>query len=49
MFERPRRLELARFGGTTMRDVAVTGGGRVGAQVNLGRSVNGYLACRQMH
>ncbi|MGK3962009.1 L-arabinose isomerase [Sorangium sp. So ce118] len=37
-----RRLKIARFGGTNMRDVAVTGGDRVEAQAKLGWSVNGY-------
>jgi L-arabinose isomerase len=37
-----RRLKIARFGGMNMRDVAVTGGDRVEAQIQLGWSVNGY-------
>jgi L-arabinose isomerase len=37
-----RRLRIARFGGMNMREVAVTGGDRVEAQVKLGWSVNGY-------
>jgi L-arabinose isomerase len=37
-----RRLKIARFGGMNMRDVAVTGGDRVEAQIRLGWSVNGY-------
>jgi len=37
-----RRLKIARFGGTNMREVAVTGGDRVEAQIHLGWSVNGY-------
>jgi len=37
-----RRLKIARFGGMNMREVAVTGGDRVEAQVRLGWSVNGY-------
>ena len=37
-----RRLKIARFGGMNMRDVAVTGGDRVEAQIKLGWSVNGY-------
>ncbi len=37
-----RRLKIARFGGMNMREVAVTGGDRVEAQVKLGWSVNGY-------
>jgi L-arabinose isomerase len=37
-----RDLKIARFGGMNMRDVAVTGGDRVEAQIRLGWSVNGY-------
>jgi L-arabinose isomerase len=37
-----RRLRIVRFGGMNMREVAVTGGDRVEAQVKLGWSVNGY-------
>ena len=37
-----RRLKVARFGGMNMREVAVTGGDRVEAQIKLGWSVNGY-------
>lgn len=37
-----RRLKIARFGGMNMREVAVTGGDRVEAQIKLGWSVNGY-------
>jgi len=37
-----RRLKVARFGGTNMREVAVTGGDRVEAQVKLGWAVNGH-------
>src|SRR4029079_16926944 len=37
-----RELKIARFGGMNMREVAVTGGDRVGAQIALGWSVNGY-------
>jgi L-arabinose isomerase len=37
-----RRLKIARFGGTNMREVAVTGGDRVEAQIQLGWSVNGH-------
>ncbi len=37
-----RRLKVARFGGMNMREVAVTGGDRVEAQIQLGWSVNGY-------
>ena len=41
-FLESRRLKIARFGGTNMREVAVTGGDRVGAQIQLGWSINGY-------
>src|SRR5687767_1668547 len=37
-----RKLKIARFGGMNMRDVAVTGGDRVEAQIQLGWSINGY-------
>ncbi len=37
-----RTLKVARFGGMNMREVAVTGGDRVEAQIQLGWSVNGY-------
>jgi len=37
-----RRLNIVRFGGMNMREVAVTGGDRVEAQIQLGWSVNGY-------
>jgi L-arabinose isomerase len=37
-----RRLRIARFGGMNMREVAVTGGDRVEAQIRFGWSVNGY-------
>ena len=37
-----RRLKIARIGGMNMRDVAVTGGDRVEAQIQLGWSINGY-------
>ena len=37
-----RRLKIARFGGTNMREVAVTGGDRVEAQIKLGWAVNGH-------
>jgi L-arabinose isomerase len=37
-----RRLKIARFGGMNMREVAVTGGDRVEAQIKLGWAVNGY-------
>ncbi len=37
-----RWLKIARFGGMNMREVAVTGGDRVEAQIKLGWSVNGY-------
>ncbi len=37
-----RNLKVARFGGMNMREVAVTGGDRVEAQIKLGWSINGY-------
>ncbi len=37
-----RRLKIVRLGGMNMREVAVTGGDRVEAQIQLGWSVNGY-------
>jgi len=37
-----RRLKIARFGGMNMREVAVTGGDRVEAQIQLGWSINGH-------
>jgi L-arabinose isomerase len=37
-----RRLKIARFGGTNMREVAVTGGDRVEAQIQLGWAINGH-------
>jgi len=37
-----RELKIVRFGGMNMRDVAVTGGDRVEAQIKLGWSVNGH-------
>jgi len=37
-----RRLKVARIGGMNMREVAVTGGDRVEAQIQLGWSINGY-------
>jgi L-arabinose isomerase len=37
-----RQLKIVRFGGMNMRDVAVTGGDRVEAQIKLGWSVNGH-------
>src|SRR5688500_17573195 len=37
-----RTLKIARFGGMNMREVAVTGGDRVEAQIQLGWSTNGY-------
>ena len=37
-----RQLKVARFGGMNMREVAVTGGDRVEAQIKLGWSINGY-------
>ncbi len=41
-FAESRRLKIARFGGTNMREVAVTGGDRVEAQIKLGWAVNGH-------
>jgi L-arabinose isomerase len=41
-FSASRALKIARFGGMNMREVAVTGGDRVEAQIRLGWSVNGY-------
>jgi L-arabinose isomerase len=41
-FADSQRLKIARFGGMNMREVAVTGGDRVEAQIKLGWSVNGY-------
>jgi L-arabinose isomerase len=37
-----RTLKIARLGGMNMREVAVTGGDRVEAQIQLGWSINGY-------
>jgi len=37
-----RRLKIVRFGGMNMREVAVTGGDRVEAQIQLGWSINGH-------
>ena len=37
-----RKLKIVRFGGMNMREVAVTGGDRVEAQIKLGWSINGY-------
>ncbi|MBN2717520.1 MAG: L-arabinose isomerase, partial [Deltaproteobacteria bacterium] len=37
-----RRLKIARLGGMNMREVAVTGGDRIEAQIQLGWSTNGY-------
>jgi L-arabinose isomerase len=37
-----RQLKIARLGGMNMREVAVTGGDRVEAQIQLGWSINGY-------
>jgi len=37
-----RSLKVARFGGMNMREVAVTGGDRIEAQIKFGWSVNGY-------
>ena len=39
---RVAQLKIARFGGMNMREVAVTGGDRVEAQIQLGWSINGY-------
>jgi L-arabinose isomerase len=36
------KLKIARLGGMNMREVAVTGGDRVEAQIQLGWSINGY-------
>ena len=40
-WQEAQRLRIARFG-DNMRDVAVTEGDKVGAQITLGASVNGY-------
>jgi L-arabinose isomerase len=37
-----RKLKMIRFGGMNMREVAVTGGDRLEAQIQLGWSTNGY-------
>jgi L-arabinose isomerase len=37
-----RRLKIVRFGGMNMREVAVTGGDRVEAEISFGWSVNGH-------
>ena len=37
-----RKLKIVRFGGMNMREVAVTGGDRLEAQIQLGWSTNGY-------
>jgi L-arabinose isomerase len=37
-----RKLRIARLGGMNMREVAVTGGDRVEAQIQLGWSIDGY-------
>lgn len=37
-----KSLKIVRFGGMNMREVAVTGGDRVEAQIKLGWSINGY-------
>jgi L-arabinose isomerase len=37
-----RRLKIVRFGGMNMREVAVTGGDRVQAEIQFGWSTNGY-------
>jgi len=41
-FADSQRMKIVRFGGMNMREVAVTGGDRVEAQIKLGWSVNGY-------
>jgi L-arabinose isomerase len=41
-YQDAKRLKIARFGGMNMREVAVTGGDRVEAQIQLGWSINGY-------
>ena len=37
-----RSLKIVRFGGMNMREVAVTGGDRVEAEIKFGWSINGY-------
>jgi len=37
-----KKLKIVRFGGMNMREVAVTGGDRVEAQIKLGWSINGH-------
>jgi len=37
-----RKLKIVRFGGMNMREVAVTGGDRLEAQIQLGWATNGY-------
>jgi len=37
-----RKLKIVRFGGMNMREVAVTGGDRLEAQIQLGWSTNGF-------
>jgi L-arabinose isomerase len=37
-----RKLKIARLGGMNMREVAVTGGDRLEAQIRLGWSIDGY-------
>ena len=37
-----RKLKIVRFGGMNMREVSVTGGDRVEAQIQLGWATNGY-------
>jgi L-arabinose isomerase len=37
-----RRLKVVRFGGMNMREVAVTGGDRVEAEIKFGWSINGH-------
>ena len=41
-FAESRNLKIVRFGGMNMREVAVTGGDRVEAQIQLGWSTNGH-------
>jgi L-arabinose isomerase len=41
-FNESKRLRIVRFGGMNMREVAVTGGDRVEAEIRFGWSVNGH-------
>jgi L-arabinose isomerase len=41
-FAESRRLKVVRFGGMNMREVAVTGGDRVEAEIQFGWSINGH-------